>query len=145
MCFSNNYNLLLNSTTIVLRVTLYFKDQFLLLTVCLLVHTVYSTYSAWPYIRSFILTPYLNLTTTLLIINKQQIRSLLKQKSNTRLKSDHLKNCTKKHYFALSIQNVCVVKLMVFLIFWCFFFLFTCCCFFFICSVLNSLGHHKNA
>ncbi len=69
-------------------VTLYFKDHFLLLTSCLLAWILLayrlfiSTYSikhilmpdsAWPYFS----TPYLNLT-TLLIINKQQIRSLLR-------------------------------------------------------------------
>ncbi len=38
-------------------------------------------FSAWPYFRSLNPTPYLNLTTTLLTINKKQIRSLLRQKS----------------------------------------------------------------
>ncbi len=38
-------------------------------------------YSAWPYSKSLNPTQFLNLTTTLLTINKQQIRSLLRENS----------------------------------------------------------------
>ncbi len=54
-------------------VTIYFKDQFSLLTSCLL---ACMPCSAWPYFISLNLTPYQNLTTNLLTINKQQISSL---------------------------------------------------------------------